>query len=330
MFCIRLALAGSLRLITSSVAAKAAISCSSRQELNSRKLHIRKSVEDIALTIPSGYDYEKWSTFQLGPKYSELERIKENNSVIQRAQAFRDNYNDKRRGIEAERDIAIAAADREIQNERQGLTNTIERLKAEIKAAEDRLTSLDGKLIDKRTIAEGIYREAIAKLDKDIGTAAAYADKKPEPVDRLQEEVKTAEAMKLHLNEYQRMRALQTEIESLQLDSDELTRKIDLARELPGEILKTATIPIEGLTVVDGIPLINNLPISNLSDGELLELCVDITVSKPGSLEIILIDGAERLDTASRERLYAKCKAKGLQVIATRVTDAEELEVIEL
>lgn len=302
----------------------------SRQELNSRKLHIRKSVEDIALTIPAGYDYDKWNAFQLGPKYSELERIKENNSIIQRAQAFRDNYNDKKRGLEAERDIAIAAADREIQNERQGLTNTIERLRAEIKAAEDRLTSLDGKLIDKRTIAEGKYREAIAKLDKDIGTAAAYADKKPEPIDSLQDEIKTAEAMRLHLNEYARMRALQQEIEELQAESDELTRKIELARELPGEILRTATIPIEGLTVDDGIPLINGLPISNLSDGELLELCVDITVSRPGALEIILIDGAERLDGASRERLYAKCKAKGLQLIATRVTDAEELEVIEL
>ena len=80
----------------------------------------------------------------------------------------------------------------------------------------------------------------------------------------------------------------------------------------------------------NGIPLINGLPISNLSDGELLELCVDISVCKPGQLEIILIDGAERLDKKSRERLYAKCKAKGLQLIATRVTDSEELEVTEL
>ena len=39
---------------------------------------------------------------------------------------------------------------------------------------------------------------------------------------------------------------------------------------------------------------------------------------------------AERLDKESRERLYAKCKAKGLQLIATRVTDSEELEVTEL
>ena len=80
----------------------------------------------------------------------------------------------------------------------------------------------------------------------------------------------------------------------------------------------------------DGIPLIRGLPISNLSDGELLELCVDITVSKPGQLGIILVDGAERLDQGSREQLYAKCKDKGLQLIATRVTDSDELEVTEL
>jgi hypothetical protein len=146
----------------------------------------------------------------------------------------------------------------------------------------------------------------------------------------LQNEIETAEAMKKHLNEYQRMRSMQKEDEQLQAESDELTRKIELARELPGEILKTATIPIEGLTVEDGIPLIHGLPISNLSDGELLELCVDVSVSKPGSLQIILIDGAERLDSESREKLYAKCKAKGLQLIATRVTDGSEMEVIEL
>lgn len=50
----------------------------------------------------------------------------------------------------------------------------------------------------------------------------------------------------------------------------------------------------------NGVPLIRGLPISNLSDGELLELCVDISVSKPGQLQIILVDGAERLDTPPR------------------------------
>lgn len=302
----------------------------SRQEINSRKLHIRKSVEDIALTIPAGYQFEKWDKYSLGTKYAELDKIKENNSVIARAKSFREAYNDKKRGIQATRDIEIGAAEKAIQSEREGLKSTIERLKAEIKSAEDKVAKLGDTLTDKTAVIEANYTAAIAKLDADVGVADKYADEEITDVTALTEEINTAEAMKKHLNEYQRMRSMQTEIEELQADSDELTRKIELARELPGEILKTATIPIEGLSVEDGIPLIHGLPISNLSDGELLDLCVEVSISKPGQLQIILIDGAERLDSESRDKLYQKCKDKGLQIIATRVTDSNVLEVTEL
>jgi len=43
-----------------------------------------------------------------------------------------------------------------------------------------------------------------------------------------------------------------------------------------------------------------------------------------------LLGITERLDTADRERLYQKCRDKGIQMIASRVTDSEEMEVIEL
>jgi hypothetical protein len=55
-----------------------------------------------------------------------------------------------------------------------------------------------------------------------------------------------------------------------------------------------------------------------------------VAISKPNSLQIILIDGAERLDDKSRAELYDKCKAKGLQFIATRTTNDDELVVTEL
>jgi hypothetical protein len=123
---------------------------------------------------------------------------------------------------------------------------------------------------------------------------------------------------------------MQSELEQLKADSETLTVKIELARTLPGEILRTATIPIEGLTVRDGIPLINGLPVSNLSDGEKLDLCVDITISKPSAWNIILLDGTEKLDDVSRESLYKKCKDKGLQFIATRTTNDNELKITQL
>ena len=126
------------------------------------------------------------------------------------------------------------------------------------------------------------------------------------------------------------MENLQSEVEKLAAESKALTDKIEKAMELPGEILQEATIPIDGLTVKDGIPLIHGLPISNLSDGEKLDLCIDVAIQKPNGLQIILIDGVEKLSSDMRNELYRKCKEKGLQFIATRTTDEPELTVVEL
>ena len=126
------------------------------------------------------------------------------------------------------------------------------------------------------------------------------------------------------------MQAMLSECKTLKERSETLTEKIKLARELPGKVLQTATIPVEGLSVENGIPLIHGLPISNLSGGERIELCVDITLSKPQKLQMILIDGAEALDDKSRQKLYEKCKSKGLQVIAARTTNDNEFTVVEL
>ena len=150
-----------------------------------------------------------------------------------------------------------------------------------------------------------------------------------EPVDvrEDEEEVRTAEEMRKHLNEYKRMQDLEEDCGRLRDISEELTRKIELARNLPGQILETATLPVEGLTVENRIPLIRGLPVSNLSEGEKLELCVEVALSKPSNLQVILIDGAEKLSDENREKLYKKCRERGLQFIATRTTNDNELEV---
>ena len=103
-----------------------------------------------------------------------------------------------------------------------------------------------------------------------------------------------------------------------------------MARQLPSEILKTATIPIEGLTVENGLALINGKPVSNLSEGEKLMLCVDVALMKPNSLKLILLDGVEKLSVENREKVYNKCKQAGLQFIATKTTNDNELIITEV
>ena len=302
----------------------------SRQDINREIRNKRAFIEDIAKDIPSGYQAEKWQNFDISSKYAELMKIKDNNGKIERAKAFKDSYNNKIRGLEAIKEIAISTAKDAINTERNSLNSTIARLKAEIIAAEDKLTTLDDKLNDKIKIAEADFETAKAKLDSDVGIANQFISLDITPIDELQSEINEAETMMKHLNEYKRMTTMQGEIDALKEKADDYTSKIELARELPGTILETATLPVEGLTVENGIPLINGLPISNRSDGELLELCVDIAINNPSGLQIILIDGAEKLDDISRNKLYTKCKEKGLQFIATRTTNDDELLVTEL
>jgi hypothetical protein len=68
----------------------------------------------------------------------------------------------------------------------------------------------------------------------------------------------------------------------------------------------------------------------NLSEGEKLQLCVDVTLGDKNNLKLILIDGTEKLSEENRNKLYEICKQKGLQVIATRTTNDDNLTIIEL
>ncbi len=298
-----------------------------RQNVNRDIRNKQAFIEDIAKDIPVNYQADKWESYDLGAAYKKLEQMKEANSRIERAKLFRSSYDSKLRKLEADKMIEVTSAEKAIAAERETLLSDIERMKAQIKASEDKLAGLSGTLDDKKALAESHFAEAKTKLDADMSVADDYMDRQPVDCTELQQEVSIAEDMKRHLNEYQRMKAMQTELEQLKAKSDEYTRKIELARTLPGTILETAKLPIEGLTVEDGIPLIHGLPVANLSEGEQLSLCVDVAISKPNGLQIILIDGTEKLSSENREKLYSKCHEKGIQFIATRTTDSAEMEV---
>ena len=298
-----------------------------RQNINRDIRNKAAFIEDIAKDIPASYQADKWEEYDIGAAYKKLEQIKEHNSRIERAKLFRSSYDSKLRKLEADKMIEISANEKSIASEREDLLSSIERMKAEIRAAEDKLSGLSAKFEDKKAVAESKFQESKAKLDADMNVADEYIDKQPIDCTELQAEISNAEAMKRHLNEYRRMKTMQAELEQLKAQSDEYTRKIEIARALPGLILETAKIPIEGFTVQDGIPLIHGLPVANLSEGEQLSLCVDVAISKPNGLQIILIDGTEKLSSENREKLYSKCRDKGIQFIATRTTDSSEMEV---
>lgn len=287
-------------------------------------------IEEIAVSIPYGYDVNKWEIENIGDIYREIERKQKENQTIEKAKGLFENRNNKIRKYEADREIEISELNKEINIRSNQIDNEVVELKERIKILELQKNSIMDKKIDKLEVIEQTYRANVAKYDAEMSDYEEYRNKKPIDITELQEQAITIEKMQSHINEYKRMLRLQDELVEMEAQSKELTDKIEKARILPGEILASCTIPIKGLTVENGIPLINTLPISNLSEGEKLDLCIDVALQKPNGLNIILIDGVEKLASDLREKLYKKCKEKGLQVIATRTTDEDEITMIEL
>lgn len=301
-----------------------------RQDINREMRNKRAFIEEIAQAIPAGYEVEKWEKASAGPVYQKIERIRKENEEIQKAKSLLELRDNKVRKFEADREIAKTSLAREIGARRTQIENEIARMEDQIRNLKAEKESLAEKMADKTAVIEEQYKAAVAKYDAEVEAYAEYRDKEPQSTKELEEEAAMIENMKSHVNEYRRMQGLQSDVEILKEESDLLTARIEKARSLPGEILETAKIPIAGLTIKDGVPLINGLPVSNLSDGEKLDLCIDVAIQKPNGLQIILIDGVEKLSTPVREALYKKCKEKGLQFIATRTTDDEDLTVITL
>jgi hypothetical protein len=204
------------------------------------------------------------------------------------------------------------------------------KLKEQINSLQDKKKAIAGTKKDRAKVIESEYTAAVSKYEAETSEYAEYAGMSIKPVDTLLSEAEEVEKMKGHIGEWKRMLSITEEVEELKAESALLTSKIEKARTLPGEILETAKIPIDGLSVKDGVALINGLPISNLSEGEKINLALEVSIANPGGLSIVLLDGMESLAPNMRKEVYKKCKYKGIQFIATRTAENEDLTVIEL
>ena len=262
--------------------------------------------------------------------YSKIENAIQHNAKIEKAQEMQKNYETKIAAFKSEKETEISKIKQGILDEITVQKTKIASLEAELIAAKERLSKIGENEADKIKVAEANFETNISKYNEELKAFEPFLNKKRINVQELQDEAETANKMKIHLSEHQRMVKINEEIDILIEKSEEFTNKIELARTLPAQILSEAELPLENMTTDGSIVLINNLPVSNLSEGEKLNLCVDVAMKNDKGLQIVLIDGVEKLSSKNRLALFEKCKNAGLQFIATRTTDDSELTVVEL
>lgn len=301
-----------------------------RQELNHEARNKQAFIAEIANGLPEKYNAADWKDINLAEVYEKISQIKEENKRIEFAQQELANQESKLKSFEADKETSLAVLNRRLDTEK----NQWER---EIASLENQLIGMRKELeYVEKSRAEGIksieahHQNKVSDYEVKLIDIKKAAQGHIQDVSGLVKEAKYVEEMKNLAPEYNRMCAYESEVEDLNRQSADLTVKIEKARTLPAEILQKAKLPLDNLSIENGIPLINGLPVSNLSEGEKLELCVDIANLQKSMLNLLLIDGVEKLSEKNRKRLYEKCKQRGVQFIATKTTDDDTLMVVEL
>lgn len=301
-----------------------------RQDINRDTRNKIAMIEEIGATLPKGYDAAKWELVSIGELYKKIEVIRSENKTIEKAKTIIANQEGKIRQFEADRDIELAAIDRETAGRRNSIKLEIQNLQGQIQALETESKTLEEKKLLRVDSVNQTFKANVSEYET-LSEQNKEASTKPlTDLSGMLQEAEQTERMKAFINEYKRMAGFYTDVENLKAQSEALTVKIEHARNLPGEILKVAKLPIAGLSVQDGRALINGLPISNLSEGEKLNLCLDIAARSQKNLNLVLIDGVEKLSTDNRNTLYAKCKEKGIQFVVSRTTDDKFLTAVEI
>jgi len=301
-----------------------------RQEINRESKGKVAVVEDIAKELPDKYNSSDWENKTLGEQYSKIESIKENNRRIEKAQSVMESHEEKVKTFDAEKKSSRDSLDRQLDSVKSQVEKEMIELENKLMKSKEEIKQVEAARTKGKENIDLQYKADVAKLEGIVEENKEIAKGKIVDTSDLLEEVHYTETMKGYIGEYTRMVSYQKDIENLNIQSEGYTTLIEHARELPGVILAQSKLPLEALSIKDGVPLIKDRPISNLSDGEKLDLCVEIANLQKTSLNLVLIDGAEKLSPQNRERLYAKCKAKNVQFIATRTTKEDTMQVVEL
>jgi len=181
------------------------------------------------------------------------------------------------------------------------------RLQTEISKLNSELTKTLAELeTAKKTVAE-LHDESTAELEKSI---AEIEDTNRKIRANLDKE-KAEDDAKAFSHQYE---ALTTEIENIRKE------KYDL--------LNSANLPLEGLSVEKGELIYKGFKWDNMSGSEQLKVATAIIRKLNPDCGFVLIDKLEQMDTDTLQEFGEWLEQEGLQAIATRVSSGGECSII--
>ncbi|NFF11932.1 hypothetical protein EXN50_05765 [Clostridium botulinum] len=277
----------------------------------------RQDIKDIIELSKSKIDKSK-DFINKSKERVEIEHQKLDAQLELEYQSLLDKYRELK--DKKEKEIMI-----EVDNEKDIISineNKIAAKKQELLGL-DSLEQQEVIAVDEKITAE------VEKEEIRVGKAAEYLkNNEVKDIEPLQKQADEVADMQSYLREWDRMVDIRdNKLAAKERYSNDLTARIDKARELPGELLKTAKMPIEGISVdSEGLIRINNTLIDGLSDGEKLELAMRIAKAQAGELKVICLDKFESLNPKAQKKLLEEMSNDEYQYFVTS-TMADEFEI---
>ena len=297
-----------------------------------RELEAYKS--ELAITIkklPKNYDPAEWEDVKLSDMFEVVQTAIKHNLAIEQAEKIVRTEPTEIQNIAHAYESSRFVITTEQAESKKEIEEQIETLKFQLKTREAELD-----LIDKNTAK--LMKETYGKQHKEIDDVKAGTEKQKEfletavemDVEELRKEAFHTEKMKILIEPAKRVFSLETKIKELKADVGNAKAKIKIAREKPMELLRKMKLPVSNLSIGDtGEVLINDLPIDNQSDSELIELLCDVEIAKTSDIAFVCVDRWESLGEALQKIVQKKFTDAGIQLFYTKVT-AGELSVNDI
>ena len=205
--------------------------------------------------------------------------------------------------------------------ENQRKRDNLENLTAKQTLAINKKAELERQLLEINNELETL-KDDIEIANKDV------VDLIDESTEELEQSIENIEEINRKVRANQDREKAEMDAEYYALQYKDLSDEIDALREQKLDLLNGANLPLEGLSVDNGVITYKGQPWDNMSGSEQLIVATAIVRKINPQCEFVLVDKLEQMDLETLLDFANWLKDNKLQAIATRVSTGEECQII--
>ena len=189
------------------------------------------------------------------------------------------------------------------------------------------IDQLNNQLIAKKEELDKLKKQA----ESDAKTYTRYkiaGDKlKDQDLTEINNKILTADATNKQAQQYADRAAKQVERDKFQKEYDEYNLKLKNIADYKTEIVSKTKFPVDGLDFASGGITYNGLPFKQASGAQTLRVSTAIGMAINPRLRVMLIDGAESLDSTQMGIISEMASSEDYQLWLTKVSEDEKVGI---